>query len=123
MELFNTFNMTNDSIVMQQRVLNDNSTMNNVIPRDEWSNITAIILCALGLPGNVLVFAVYVRKMTTSTRVYMFALAVADLVVCVCPCILLSTGIVAILIYCYVFDASRTFYMSGICVDRASSCC
>ena len=47
-------------------------------------NITLILVCALGLPGNLLVIAVYVAKMTTSIRVYLFALAVADTAICVC---------------------------------------
>ena len=40
-------------------------------------------LAAFGLPGNLFVIAVYVRNMTTSTKVYMFALAVADTTICV----------------------------------------
>ena len=114
MESFNTFNMTNGSIVMPQHVLNDSSTMNNITPREESSNIATIVLCALGLPGNVLVFAVYVRKMITSTRVYMFALAVADLVVCICPCIYVSTLVedtVATWSFSYIINTSITFSM------------
>ena len=42
----------------------------------------SIVLAALGLPGNLFVIAVYVRNMTSSTRVYMFALAVADTIIC-----------------------------------------
>jgi len=42
-----------------------------------------IVICNLGLPGNLLVIAVYIVNMKTSTRVYMFALAIADLAVCV----------------------------------------
>ena len=45
--------------------------------------VITFVVCVLGIPGNVLVIAVYIRKMTTSIRVYMFALAVADLVVCI----------------------------------------
>ena len=41
-----------------------------------------------GIPGNALVIAVYAGQMETSTRVYMFALAVADLTICVCVIIL-----------------------------------
>ena len=41
------------------------------------------ILCRLGLPGNLLVIAVYVRHMEASLRVYMFALAIADSANCV----------------------------------------
>ena len=51
----------------------------------------ALLMCTLGLPGNLFVFAVYVVKMTSSTRVYMFALAIADSAVCV-SAIVLSVG-------------------------------
>ena len=51
---------------------------------ETYPNITLILVCALGLPGNLLVIAVYVAKMITSTRVYLFALAVADTAICVC---------------------------------------
>ena len=47
-------------------------------------NVVSMTIGALGLPGNLLVFAVYVCGMTTSIRVYMFALAVVDVVVCMC---------------------------------------
>ena len=46
-------------------------------------NVTLLVVCVLGLPGNLLVIAVYLRLQTTSTRVYMFTLAVADLASCV----------------------------------------
>ena len=116
MESFKTFNMTNDSSVTPQQVLNDSFslTTNNITPRGDSSNIATILLCSLGLPGNVFVFAVYVRKMTTSTRVYMFALAVADLVVCVCPFLYVSTSvtdIVAKLLFSYILNTSMTFSM------------
>ena len=65
-----------------QRVLNSSDTVNAT----NYVSITffaGFLTCLLGIPGNVLVIAVYVRKMTTSTRVYMFALAVSDLAVCV----------------------------------------
>ena len=48
----------------------------------------------------------------TSTRVYMFALAVADLLVCVYPCLVFSecvTGTVARLPLSCIIDASMTF--------------
>ena len=63
-------------------VLND-----SVVREDDMTNtqrLLGLLMCLLGMPGNVLVIAVYVCKMTTSTRVYMLALAVADLMVCVC---------------------------------------
>ena len=46
------------------------------------SRVTVFLLCFLGLPGNLFVIAVYLRQMTTSTRVYVFALAVVDTMTC-----------------------------------------
>ena len=57
--------------------------------RNEFTNLSALIMCTLGLPGNIFVFAVYVLQMKSSTRVYMFALAIADSAVCVSGIVLL----------------------------------
>ena len=57
----------------------------SVVGEDDMTNtqrLFGLLVCLFGIPGNVLVIAVYVFKMTTSTRVYMLALAVADLMVC-----------------------------------------
>ena len=89
MEFGNTSNVTNGTVFLQN-VLNvtfDSSKSKYT----EDVVIVAFLLCVLGLPGNLLVIAVYVRKMTTSTRVYMFALAVADSSVCVCGIVLSAT--------------------------------
>ena len=59
-------------------LVNNTETQRPVIP-----DLSALTMCTLGLPGNLFVFAVYVVKMTSSTRVYMFALAIADSAVCV----------------------------------------
>ena len=114
MESYNTFNMINGSTVMPPHVLNDSLhlTTNNIISGGDSSKVATIIICALGLPGNVLVFAVYVRNMTTSMRVYMFALAVADLVVCVCQYLALcDNDFVATLAFSYIISTSTTFSM------------
>ena len=87
-------NVFNDSL--QQKGLNDSTNMSTSLQRvlnssDEVNAINYVsitmfgsfIMCVLGIPGNLLVIAVYVRKITTSTRVYMFALAVSDLTVCI----------------------------------------
>ena len=79
---------------VQQDMLDDSSQFNtSVLPHttigvyakrnDVIANVVALVICVLGIPGNVLVVAVYVQKMTTSIRMYMFALAVVDLVTCV----------------------------------------
>ena len=73
--------------------------------------IGSFLLCVLGLPGNLLIIAVYIRKMTISTRVYLLALAVVDSTVCVCGIILTVslTNFVTRQVFIYVFDMSTTF--------------
>ena len=64
---------------------NNTDDSNNFTATDDpKSYVITICMSVLGVPGNVLVIAVYIMKMTSSTRVYMFALAVADLAVCFC---------------------------------------
>ena len=87
-------------------LVNNTETQRNAFPY-----LSALILCTLGLPGNLLVFAVYVVKMTSSTRVYMFALAIADSAVCV-SAIVLSVGytdIVTVIILQETINVSTTF--------------
>ena len=48
-----------------------------------FSRTANLLMCIVGIPGNFLVMTVYVRNMTSSVRVYMFALSVADLNTCV----------------------------------------
>ena len=84
MESTNISHWTIDSDLLHQLsnysagLVNNTETQRFVMP--EWSSL---IMCILGLPGNLFVFSVYVVKMTSSTRVYMFALAIADSAVCV----------------------------------------
>ena len=65
------------------------SSSGNLLPNDAEAKVllwtlSLLLLCAIGLAGNLLVMAVYFRQTTTSTRVYMFALAVVDAITCVC---------------------------------------
>ena len=46
-------------------------------------------LVHFGLPGNLFVVVIYIRKMPTSMRAYMFALGVVDTVICVCFLVML----------------------------------
>ncbi|KAI0241729.1 hypothetical protein LSAT2_020179, partial [Lamellibrachia satsuma] len=41
------------------------------------------VVVAVFMPGNLLVIAVYVRKLTTSIHLYMFGLAVSDIAICI----------------------------------------
>ena len=84
MDSVNTSIWTNDSRFLLN-VLNysSNLTKNNATQRNDSNSIFIFLLCGLGLPGNLFVIAIYMFKMTTSTRVYMFTLAVTDSVVCI----------------------------------------
>ena len=111
MDAMNTSTCTNDSSVLQDVSNNSvNVTENNPTQKVDVLNVV-FFLCVLGLPGNLLVIAVYVRKMTTSTRLYMFALAVADSVACGCG-IVLSVALmdlVSTIVFQCAINASITF--------------
>ena len=72
----------NESV--QRQVSNDSTIdhVNDHIIRVPIENLAVSLVCVLGIPGNALVIAVYSWNMATSTRVYMLALAIADLQVC-----------------------------------------
>ena len=78
-----------------------------------FSHSTPFIInhCILGLPGNLFVFAVYVVKTTSSTRVYMFALAIADTAVCVSSIVLAMgyTDIVTVVILNETINVTTVF--------------
>ena len=71
--------MSNDS--SKDLGIDANDTITDLL-RD--TTVATFIMGAVGLPGNLLVIAVYFCDTTTSTRVYMFVLAVSDTVVCIC---------------------------------------
>ena len=82
----------NYSVSTNISVFRDNyDFIREMAPQD----IFLLVMCSLGLPGNLLVIAVYIRNMKTSTRVYMFALAIADSAVCVCG-VLMTVNIILI---------------------------
>ena len=57
------------------------------------------VVVLLGLPGNLLVIAVYIRRTTTSTKVYLLALAVSDTSTCLCGIILTRVIISRTMLY------------------------
>ena len=86
------------SETLQLQVLNDSSINSTMLPEVftgsdainvqttasvPIKNLAGFLLCVLGIPGNLLVIVVYSWKTSTSTRLYMLALAIADLVVCI----------------------------------------
>ena len=124
MDSFNTPSLQNqrlnDSIQHQTSVdFSNNSTLQydnmnsgNFTTIDEPTpNFVSFLTCVVGIPGNLLVIAVYAWKMTTSTRVYMFALAVADLMVCICGIVLttLKFDYISLGITMYILHTALTF--------------
>ena len=72
--------------------------------------IIITLLCIIGTPGNLAVVIVYLRKMTTSTRTYLFSLAVADTAICLSFTIFITVpGPVAHDCVLSVFNAALTF--------------
>ena len=92
MESTDVSNWTNSS-PLSQNVSNASFDIGKDTPvmKTNYINITLLTLCLLGLPGNLLVIAVYLRNMTSSLKIYMFALAIADSAICVCVVIFLQT--------------------------------
>ena len=84
MDILNSSTVSNNSAFVPN-ILNDSSEITRNITSQKVLYHSYVLLCTflLGLPGNVLVIVVYVANMKTSTRVYMFALALADTVICV----------------------------------------
>ena len=81
----NDFNESLNNVPSQQPVLNDTLRVNKLSKNDAIiSTYSIFFMCLAGLPGNVFLLSVYLCNMTTSTRAYMFALAVTDLSVCIC---------------------------------------
>ena len=93
MDLLNIANRSHNNSFQQDVLNNSTAQVVDSSTRVYIFNFLLFILCQIGLPGNVLVIAVYVDNMSTSTRVYLFALAVVDLVVCVCGIILIGVKI------------------------------
>ena len=93
MESTDLSNWTNGSR-FSQNVSNDSFDFSKDIPvvNTKQINITLLTLCLLGLPGNLLVIAVYMRNMTSSLKIYMFSLAIADSAICVCGVIFVQTS-------------------------------
>ena len=92
MESTNISQSTIDSDLLHQLSNYSAGLVNNTeMQRFAIQDLSALVTCILGLPGNLFVFVVYVLTMKSYTRVYMFALAIADSAVCVSG-IVLSVG-------------------------------
>ena len=75
-------------------------------------SLATFVICVMGLPGNIVVIAVYFHSMATSTRVYMFGLAIADLLSCVCGIILTSAPINYITVQVVIFISDISISVS-----------
>ena len=111
MELDNIANWTNTSDSKLGVLNNSFASVEGNDTKKITDHAVAFFVCLFGLPGNLLIMAVYVRKMSTSTRLYMFSLAVADTAVCLCGVVLITSdpGVVTMQIVIYVFDMSTSF--------------
>ena len=83
MDLRNLSSWSNNSAYRPNDNNNVSLTEMNATQSTHVLNTAAFIMSTLGLPGNLLIMAVYLRSMTTSTRVYMFALAAVDSITCI----------------------------------------
>ena len=100
----------NESTEVPPNITGDQVFFENVF----FKNVAILVVCVLGLPGNLLVIAVYLRQHTTSTRVYMLALALADLVSCVSIMILASTPLLLSASYVFLFAADVSVGFSAM---------
>ena len=113
MESTDISNWTNGT-PFSQNFSNDSFNMNKNTPvvNTNYINITLLTLCLLGLPGNLLVIAVFMRNMTSSLKIYLFALAIADSAICVCVVIFVQTRNSILFDYAmYAFNGAVFFSM------------
>ncbi|KAK2163838.1 hypothetical protein NP493_1444g02015 [Ridgeia piscesae] len=100
---------------LPERVVNDGSdfTRYNASDHVHYPGCVLFSAVVLGLPGNLLVIAVYIANMKTSTRVYMFALAAADTAICICAVVLILahtyTHFVATTVFISILSTTITF--------------
>ena len=74
-------------------------------------SLVLVSVIVLGFPGNILVIVIYITNMKTSTRVYMFALAVADTAICISGVVisLAFTHVVTKMVFQYVLNVAIIF--------------
>ena len=77
----------------------------NASQNEQYVAFFLLSAVVLGLPGNVLVVVIYITNMKTSTRVYLFTLAVSDTAICI-------SGIVLSLM----FDVTRSLVAAVVSV-------
>ena len=96
-----------------QNVFNDTSDLakNDTSHHVQYSRLVLFYVVVLGIPGNILVIAIYVANMSTSTRVYLFALAVVDTAVCICSIVLAVayTSVMTVVVFIFILNISLAF--------------
>ncbi|KAK2186203.1 hypothetical protein NP493_211g03014 [Ridgeia piscesae] len=78
------YNNSNSKMpVYNKSLLSNHIEMENTKTDVDRTKMAYSVVVALLMPGNLLVIAVYVRRLTTSIRLYMFGLAVSDMAICI----------------------------------------
>ena len=124
MDSLNISSWNNDSGLLQD-LLDDSArlTTNSATKEVFIPSVPLFLVTVLGLPGNLFVIAVYIRRMTTSTKVYMFVLAIADSSVCICGIVLTSVRIdhVMLCVVLYFVDLSimlSIYLLAVVSIER-----
>ena len=118
------FNDTYNESVFRHITLDGGTEGNDVSEQDRRiADALTLVTCVLAIPGNVLVIAVYALKMITSIRMYMFALAIADLVTCVYGIVLATATFsyvgLEIALHCAFLTLSFSLYLLAfVSVER-----
>ena len=114
MDPFNTSKSTLNSTFLQT-VLNSSSGVgrSNTSHHVYSPSLVLLSVIVLGFPGNILVIVIYITNMKTSTRIYMFALAVADTAICMSGVVisLAFNHDVTNMIFQYILYVALTFSM------------
>ena len=97
-----------------ERVLTDAQTntsgVSSILTMSSTHRVIITLMCIIGVPGNLIVCIVYIGKMTTSTRAYLFSLSVADTAICVTFTIAITAPFPVIRVgLLFVFNAALTF--------------
>ena len=88
--------------------------------------IALLSLFSLGVPGNMLVIVTYVRNMTSSLRVYVLALAIAESAISVCVVIHAYTPTIVFVRYAvtyvvYVAVTLSMFLLVFVAIERPTA--
>ena len=112
MDTSNTSLWMNNTAFLQN-VFNDTSdlTKNDTSHHVQYSRLVLFYVVVLGIPGNILVIAIYVANMSTSTRVYLFALALVDTAICICSIVLAVayTSVMTVVVFMFILNLSLAF--------------